>query len=284
MKKILKSLINSLGWELSNLKAVEQRKNEYVKVVAQKSEIEIALNKLLFIIKNRPSNKSPLEDFIKYAADNLSLSKSQLLQDLFVLYHLKGKQGGFFIEFGATDGISLSNSFLLEKQYNWKGILAEPGRVWGDRLKANRNCIIDTRCVWSKSGEEVVFHETAYAELSTIDLFAQTDYHAEKRKDRKSYTIETVSLNDLLKFHKAPVVIDYLSIDTEGSEFEILNAFNFSGYDIKVITVEHNFSQQRDHIFQLLRSKGYERVFEDISLFDDWYIQKSLKTDILVLS
>lgn len=278
MKNILKTFFNSLGFELSNLKASELLKIEYTKVTAEKLEVERLLNKLLFVLTNRASDKSSLEDFIKYSADKLGLSKSQVFQDLFVSYLFKDKQGGFFVEFGATDGVTLSNSFLLEDKYEWKGILAEPAKVWAERLKANRNCFIDTRCVWSKSGEQVTFHETAYAELSTIDLFSTSDYHAEKRKYPKTYSVETVSLNDLLKFYNAPPVIDYLSIDTEGSEFDILSAFDFEKYRIEIITVEHNFSPKRDDIFELLTHNDYVRVFESISLFDDWYIKKSLQS------
>lgn len=50
------------------------------------------------------------------------LRKAQHLQDLFVLSELDYKTDGFFVEFGATDGLSISNTWLLEKYFNWKGI------------------------------------------------------------------------------------------------------------------------------------------------------------------
>ena len=53
--------------------------------------------------------------------------KSQIYQDIFVLYTLNWKRNGFFVEFGATNGFDLSNSYLLEKDFGWKGILCEPG-------------------------------------------------------------------------------------------------------------------------------------------------------------
>ena len=73
--------------------------------------------------------------------------------------------------------------------------------------------------------------------------------------------------------YNAPNQIDYLSIDTEGSEFAILNKLNFSKYNFNVITVEHNFTETRQKLFSLLTSKGYKRIFEDFSQWDDWYIQ-----------
>ena len=69
-------------------------------------------------------------------------SKSQLGQDLFVLLETNFKKNGFFVEFGATNGVDLSNTYILEKQFNWQGILAEPAKVWNAELQRNRNCSI----------------------------------------------------------------------------------------------------------------------------------------------
>jgi hypothetical protein len=89
----------------------------------------------------------------------------------------------------------------------------------------------------------------------------------------QSEKVETVSLIDLLNTYNAPKNIDYLSIDTEGSEYEILEAFDFSKYRISIITCEHNFSKKREKIFKLLNKNGYQRVFQGLSRWDDWYIK-----------
>ena len=65
----------------------------------------------------------------------------------------------------------------------------------------------------------------------------------------------------LLTKYNAPKEIDYLSIDTEGSEFEILNNFDFDRHQIKVITCEHNFTPMRSKIFDLLIRNGYARKY-----------------------
>lgn len=213
----------------------------------------------------------------EYLDDLASKSKAQLKQDMFVLVELGFKRDGYFVEFGATNGVELSNTYMLEKEFGWDGILAEPARVWHDALKANRNCHISFDCVWSKSHELVPFNQTSAAELSTIDTFSNVDEHAQARKTGDKYEVYTCSLLDLLKKYNAPKDIDYLSIDTEGSEFDILSAFDFDAYNIKVITCEHNYTPMREKIFELLSSKGYTRKHTGVSRFDDWYVINNLK-------
>lgn len=203
------------------------------------------------------------------ALNALNASRAQLRQDLLALALNGFKSGGFFVEFGATNGVELSNSWLLENEYGWQGILAEPAQAWHADLKRNRNCTIETKCVWIKSGETLKFTEAPRGENSGISAFVPT-----RRQMRgHSYDVETISLNDLLETHNAPGVIDYMSVDTEGSEFDILNAFDFDRWQMRLMTIEHNFTPQRDDIFKLLTSKGYRRIMQEQSRFDDWYVK-----------
>jgi FkbM family methyltransferase len=211
--------------------------------------------------------------FLAYVLKNFNFSKSQIFQDLFVLFITNEKKGGYFVEFGATNGVTLSNSWLLEKSFGWDGLLAEPARCWHAELRTTRTCKIDTNCVWDKSGEQLEFNEAFSQELSTINAFSENGDHSKDRQNVKMYEVETITLNDLLEKHNAPREIDYLSIDTEGSEFTILNNFNFAKYNIHIITVEHNFKEARKKIHNLLSLNGYKRVFPKFSTFDGWYIK-----------
>jgi FkbM family methyltransferase len=199
-------------------------------------------------------------------------SKAQLRQDIFVLMETSFKREGYFVEFGAADGVHLSNTWLLEKEYNWTGILAEPARVWHDDLRANRSAKIDTDCVFASTGGQIEFNMTALPELSTIAQFSSTDGHANSRKNGDIYTVPTISLDDLLKRHGAPYNIDYLSIDTEGSELSIIEHFPFDNWEIRIITVEHNYTAARDRIAEIMHLNGYKRKFEGLSKWDDWYV------------
>ncbi len=200
-------------------------------------------------------------------------SKAQLRQDLFVLAECNFKRNGFFVEFGATNGVDLSNTHMLEKEFGWNGILAEPAKRWHADLIKNRSCKIDMNCVWQESDATLAFNETNIAEYSTIKSHSSADLHSEARKDGNAYDVNTISLTDLLKKHDAPRQIDYLSIDTEGSEFDILNAFDFGRYQIGIITCEHNHTEARSKIFSLLSRNGYVRKLEKLSHFDDWYVR-----------
>lgn len=200
----------------------------------------------------------------------LPYTHSQAGQDLFVLSQIGAKRGGYFVEFGATQGVNISNSYFFESHLGWNGIVAEPARMWHRDLRRNRKCHVETRCVWSASGATLRFSEDA--ELSTVSDYVDSDFLAASRREKESYEVTTISLNDLLEEHQAPRIIDYLSIDTEGSEFEILNAFDFGKHSFAVITCEHNHAPQREKIHQLLTGKGYRRVMEEASRADDWYV------------
>ncbi|MBT8545251.1 hypothetical protein G6732_00025 [Polynucleobacter paneuropaeus] len=108
-------------------------------------------------------------------------SKSQIKQDLFVLLETNFKRNGYFVEFGATNGRDLSNTYLLEKEFNWRGILAEPARIWHADLEKNRVCSIEQNCVWSDSNTLLDFNEVSEAELSTITKYNNNDWASRNR-------------------------------------------------------------------------------------------------------
>lgn len=163
---------------------------------------------------------------------------------------------------------------MLEREFNWTGILSEPARTWEKKLETNRNCLFDYRCVWTNSGELVMFQEMESGGLSGVANELAVFTGSIKPKRKRTYSVETVSLIDLLEQHGAPNVIDYLSIDTEGSEYEILKSFDFSKYVFNFITCEHNYGIQRELINELLSAVGYERVLADLSMYEDWFVPK----------
>lgn len=255
MKTIIKKFLKIFNLSLTKSDFYENLKKDRVN-----------LNNLEFLSQLKYSNFQEIYNHLK-------ISKSELKQDFFVLEELNYKRNGFFIEFGACNGIDYSNTYILEKYYNWDGILAEPSKSWHKNLTNNRNCKIEKNCVWTHTGKLIKFNEVKDNIYSTVESFSFNDDHKNKRMHGNYYNVETISLNDLLKKHNAPKNIDYLSIDTEGSEYEILKEFHFNEFDIKIITCEHNYTINRNKIFNLLKDNGYQRVFEKLSKHDDWYIK-----------
>jgi FkbM family methyltransferase len=201
-------------------------------------------------------------------------SRAQIFQDLWVLHETDEMRDGFFVEFGATDGVSLSNTVLLEQAYGWRGILAEPNPIWHERLRENRTAAISDACVAARDGETVRFLATDQPELGTMAAFAPEDSHAGARQKAETIEVTTVTLNTLLARHGAPKRIDFMSIDTEGSEYDILSAFDFSAYDVRLLAIEHNFTEAEGKLDALLARHGFERRFRKLSLFDGWYAKR----------
>lgn len=215
-------------------------------------------------------------DFLSFACKRAPYSNSQLLQDIWVLYESGEKRNGYFVEFGACDGVSLSNTLLLEKTFEWQGAVAEPARAWHDSLYDNRNCYISDKCIYKTDGLKISFNEASIGELSAPMESVDGDFHARFRRDGSQYQVETTSLVNFLAAARAPKDIDYMSIDVEGGEFDVIESFDFFEYNVGLISVEHNFSENRKKIYDYLTRFGYRRRFKKFSLFDDWYVRPDL--------
>jgi FkbM family methyltransferase len=195
---------------------------------------------------------------------------SQFKQDLNVLKFYNNKKDLFFLDIGANDGITYSNTYLLEKKYNWKGICSEPLPKAYDKLIKCRSVICDQNAVFSESNLKLFFS------CSNI-ISGITDYidcHTGVKK-KKQIEVNTITLNDLLHKYNSPNIIHYLSLDTEGTEFEILKNVNFNQYKFLCINLEHNFIEpKRTEIRNLLEDNGYLYVGENN--VDDDYIHESI--------
>lgn len=181
------------------------------------------------------------------------------------------------MEFGAFGGINVSNSYLLEC-LGWSGVVAEPHPGFHEQLRANRRCHVSTECVWTETGKTVTFQAVrGRPALSTIAGLDYDDVQSQSgaRDNHVLHEVPTISLVDLLRSCDAPVEIDLLSIDTEGSELPILQAFDFSAYRFGAIVVEHGHSSQRVPLHRLLTGHGYVRLWPELSDHDDWYLHAS---------
>lgn len=162
-----------------------------------------------------------------------------------------GKQGGFFVEAGALDGIAASATYALERYLGWTGICVEPNSSLFPLLTANRICHCDARCL----DDEVGIADYIEMRKGSLGHSGLSKHLAESKREHWSMGVltqrPTVGLAQLLREHNAPRVVDYLALDTEGSEKSILGAFDFEEYQIQAISIEG------DECTQMLIAAGY---------------------------
>lgn len=245
------------GGEIMPSRTFEELQDEHEKIVlglqftiAQRERLKALMHLIGRVINEENANT------ISKIAQELLNSPAQHLQDIFALLLNGGKRDGFFVEFGACDGLRISNTVLLEREFGWRGILAEPDTSWHERLRANRSARVDTRCVSSVTGAKIEFYHSSYPENSSSD---RSQIQIGNILD--SYLVDTVSLLDLLRAHEAPKFIDFLSVDVEGHEMEVLKSFDFNEFKFGFICIEQRENVALGNSVQpILEAAGYKVI------------------------
>ena len=204
---------------------------------------------------------------------------SQGGQDIYVTRILKEKREGYFVEVGANNGYLMSNTYLLEKNYGWKGICVEATPYRITELINNRpNAICISSAAFSESNLELDFTTCPLDILNVITDYTEiaVDFLTQSGQIIK---VNTRSLTDILNENNAPENIDYLSIDTNGSEYKVLEGIDFTKYKFGVITIKNSLVEEKQNrIKEILTSNGYSvqqtiRMVDNIS--DDLYVPNS---------
>jgi FkbM family methyltransferase len=192
----------------------------------------------------------------------------------------------FYVDIGAYDGLSSSNSAHFDINLGWDGICIEPHPFAFSELEKNRKRSINMNmCVSSIDGEvdflSIDRPEKCAEGWKPEMLSGIYDQYSDHGKNRisndlsinggstKLIKIKSKPLNDILK-EKSIIKVDYLSIDTEGSEYDILSSVDFDYFDIRVITAENNSGS--DDVKRLLEKNGY--VFLTKCCSDEIYAKR----------
>jgi FkbM family methyltransferase len=200
-----------------------------------------------------------------------SLTASQAGQDYWVYAEaFNEKKYGFFLDIGAHDGITLSNSYILESRYKWTGICIEANPVTFKDLRKNRRATCLNTCLDRTEGEVNFILANAFGGIVDEDV----DNKVAKAAKREVIKLQTATLNSLLEAQHAPEIIDYLSIDVEGAEERILAEFDFGKYTFRCITIERPTALLRD----LFKEHGYILI-KEIEELDCFYIHQSFLKD-----
>jgi hypothetical protein len=204
---------------------------------------------------------------------------SQFGQDHLVLQLLHGKRDGFFLDTGAADGIRSSNTELLEREYGWRGLCVEPNTGFYEKLTRARRCTCLHACLYDRVAD-LPFLEAAGTLGGLIETFGPQQLAHAVRTQGLSLDADgipplvskrTMTIRTALAWSQAPRIIDYWSLDTEGTELLLLKSFPFDCHTFNVLTVEHNHQPARVAIRRFLEARGFIHV---TSLFiDDCYIR-----------
>ncbi len=187
---------------------------------------------------------------------------SQAGQDRVIDRLLGGKRDGVFVDVGGYDGVTGSNTLFFEVFRNWTGILVEPSPTQLELARTARKCPCLGYAVAGKPGKAQFMEVTSgYTQMSGFLGSYATDLLAKVRGNPQHkeviHNLPRKKLQSILKEQKLKK-IDYLSLDVEGGEMDILTNFPFEKYDIDLFSIENN--TQSSDLPQLMKSKGYDLV------------------------
>ncbi len=189
---------------------------------------------------------------------------SQYGEDFLLWNFFDFKPKGFFIDIGAFDGIHLSNSYSFEL-IGWQGICVEPHPYYFKLCHQNRP---NSTCINSACGDnelqKAILHVDntgLFSSLHTIGDEENITGHFGLLKDIKieidTIEVDIIPLNSVLEKFQPEHPIDFVSIDVEGAELEVLRGFNIEKYKPRVVVIETNNEEFAKEINAYLQSVGY---------------------------
>ena len=201
---------------------------------------------------------------------------SQFDQDKYLeTFVFKGYKNGFYVDVGAHDGVSINNTLYFEKYNNWTGINIEPIKKVFDRLVTNRPNDINLNCaVCNNDGETEFFCNTGYTEMISgiKDNFDVRHWNRLQHENKQMGSttevikVNTKKLETILDENKISH-INYLSIDVEGAEFEVIKSINFDKVFIDVIGFENNYNDVSVPIVKYLENKDFIVIHTSLDIF-----------------
>ena len=187
----------------------------------------------------------------------------------------KGYKNGVFVDVGAHDGLSINNTLYFEKYNNWTGINIEPIKSVYDKLIINRPNNININCaVCNSDGETEFLCNTGYTEMISgiKDTFDQRHlYRLQRENKQMGSTTEMIKVNtkklETIFRENNLTHVNYLSIDVEGAEFEVIKSINFDKVFIDIIDFENNYEDISIPIVKYLEDKNYLIIHKSLDIF-----------------
>jgi hypothetical protein len=190
----------------------------------------------------------------------MSNYKSEHGQDKWLNDHIfKGRPGGFFVEAGAWDGITSSNTYFFEKELRWRGLLIEPDEESCAKISTNRSCGASNSLLWGEENtlDYISYHRKGLSGIKGIKSHVNYLLNVKKGTwDIKSMTATT--LQNILAKNNCPSHMELLSLDVEGAEEFILKSFDFNLFSFEVILIETR--QSNFDFCSFFGDKGYTKI------------------------
>lgn len=205
-----------------------KRKIKYLKYLLK--QIQLFLEK-----ENLPYHKK--------VDTSLGSQKGQIeyLLNNFFNYENNGlKKKGYFVDLACADGIQYSNTYFLEKYLDWKGLLIEPNPKFKESIIKNRTSTYVNECIGRNNTDIVRFRIDNFMFGGIVgDAYDNNKKFRKKELDNAEIiSLKTKTLETILDEFKCPEIIDYLNLDVEGAEEEVLLNFNFKKYKFKFMSIE----------------------------------------------
>jgi FkbM family methyltransferase len=186
---------------------------------------------------------------------------SESFQDIIAWLYHKRKDKGFYIDIGACDGLSGSNTYIFE-QIGWEGLCIEPQPDVFNRLKKHRKCDCYNVAISDKGKETENFYQVEGGDALGRIAEGISDTQKKWMKETgklKEIKVRTSTFSEIMNNYSDINHIDFMSIDVEGYEMEVLKTIDFKKWTFGLITIE---ASHPDRIRQLLYENNYKVFME----------------------
>lgn len=221
-------------------------------------------------------NKLLLSEHMKHTYGDQKGQVSYLINNVLNYEEFGLKRNGFFVDLACADGVTISNTYFLEKHLGWTGLLFEPNPVFHESIEAHRSSHLVAACVTDNANDAVRFRidNGMLGGIVSDETDNNERFRGSELKDAEIIEVTSTTLEIELDKIKAPEIIDFLSLDVEGAEWIVLRSFNFNRYKFVCMAIE----RPNELLDMMLEQNGYRQVAH--LAYDVIYVHKDFLENV----